>query len=193
MRRKRKRKPVSLCVSNSVRLFISFVCISFYYLPQYGRKIGKLLKGAEPDINAAAKLVLHDWQRAPRYARDTLEIARRGRAPRSRRGSAPRRHPSRISAHVSTCRPVCAGGRLPYFTLPPDFKPDQPGARARGESGARSPPPHPAPPPAGVLDSARMLGVAGMVSSHDELLTSYVVVPNRLAQCVRCGGDGELS
>ena len=33
------------------------------FLEQYGRKIGKLLKGGEPDINAAAKLVLHDFQR----------------------------------------------------------------------------------------------------------------------------------
>ncbi|EOD36669.1 hypothetical protein EMIHUDRAFT_51731, partial [Emiliania huxleyi CCMP1516] len=33
------------------------------FLEQYGRRIGKLLKGGEPDINAAAKLVLHDWQR----------------------------------------------------------------------------------------------------------------------------------
>ena len=45
------------------------------FLEQYGRRIGKLVKGGEPDTNAAAKLVLHDWQR----------------------------------------------GRLPYFTLPPDF------------------------------------------------------------------------
>eukprot|EP00967_Tisochrysis_lutea_P134129 scaffold236423_cov27-Tisochrysis_lutea.AAC.1 len=47
------------------------------FLEQYGRKIGKLMRGGEPDTNAAAKLVLHDWQR----------------------------------------------GRLPYFTLPPDFAP----------------------------------------------------------------------
>lgn len=33
------------------------------FLEQYGRKIGKLVKGGEPDTNAAAKLVLHDWQR----------------------------------------------------------------------------------------------------------------------------------
>eukprot|EP00965_Chrysotila_dentata_P197492 6178219-Pleurochrysis_carterae.AAC.2 len=31
-------------------------------LSQYGTRIGKLLKGGEPDTNAAAKLVLHDWQ-----------------------------------------------------------------------------------------------------------------------------------
>ena len=43
---------------------------------QYGRKIGKLLKGAEPDVNAAAKLVLHDWQRAPRCSRDSARCAR---------------------------------------------------------------------------------------------------------------------
>jgi len=33
------------------------------FLEQYARKIGKLLKGSEPDTNAAAKLVLHDFQR----------------------------------------------------------------------------------------------------------------------------------
>uniref|UniRef100_A0A7S4BJ68 Nucleolar GTP-binding protein 2 n=1 Tax=Chrysotila carterae TaxID=13221 RepID=A0A7S4BJ68_CHRCT len=33
------------------------------FLEQYGTRIGKLLKGGEPDTNAAAKLVLHDWQR----------------------------------------------------------------------------------------------------------------------------------
>ncbi len=33
------------------------------FLEQYARKIGKLLKGCEPDTNAAAKLVLHDFQR----------------------------------------------------------------------------------------------------------------------------------
>ena len=33
------------------------------FLEQYARKIGKLLKGAEPDTNAAAKLVLHHFQR----------------------------------------------------------------------------------------------------------------------------------
>ena len=33
------------------------------FLEQYGRKIGKLLKGGEADTNAAAKLVLHDFQR----------------------------------------------------------------------------------------------------------------------------------
>lgn len=33
------------------------------FLEQYASKIGKLLKGGEPDINAAAKLVLHDFQR----------------------------------------------------------------------------------------------------------------------------------
>jgi len=33
------------------------------FLEQYARKIGKLFKGNEPDTNAAAKLVLHDFQR----------------------------------------------------------------------------------------------------------------------------------
>ena len=38
------------------------------FLEQYGTKIGKLLKGGEPDINAAAKLCLHDFQRGERLA-----------------------------------------------------------------------------------------------------------------------------
>ena len=33
------------------------------FLEQYARKIGKLLKGGEADVNAAAKLMLHDFQR----------------------------------------------------------------------------------------------------------------------------------
>ena len=33
------------------------------FLEQLAVKTGKLLKGAEPDTNAVAKLVLHDWQR----------------------------------------------------------------------------------------------------------------------------------
>ena len=33
------------------------------FLEQYGRKIGKLRTGGEPDTNAAAKHVLHDFQR----------------------------------------------------------------------------------------------------------------------------------
>ena len=33
------------------------------FLEQYARKIGKLLRGGEADLNAAAKLVLHDFQR----------------------------------------------------------------------------------------------------------------------------------
>jgi hypothetical protein len=32
-------------------------------LEQYAVKTGKLLKGGEADINAAAKMILHDWQR----------------------------------------------------------------------------------------------------------------------------------
>eukprot|EP01006_Ploeotia_vitrea_P035648 TRINITY_DN65915_c6_g2_i1.p1 TRINITY_DN65915_c6_g2~~TRINITY_DN65915_c6_g2_i1.p1 ORF type:complete len:748 (+),score=462.52 TRINITY_DN65915_c6_g2_i1:94-2244(+) len=33
------------------------------FLTQYARKIGKLLKGGEPDFNNAARKVLNDWQR----------------------------------------------------------------------------------------------------------------------------------
>ena len=33
------------------------------FLEQLATKTGKLLKGAEPDTNAVAKLMLHDWQR----------------------------------------------------------------------------------------------------------------------------------
>ena len=33
------------------------------FLEQLATKTGKLLRGAEPDTNAVAKLVLHDWQR----------------------------------------------------------------------------------------------------------------------------------
>ena len=33
------------------------------FLEQLATKSGKLLKGAEPDTNAVAKLMLHDWQR----------------------------------------------------------------------------------------------------------------------------------
>lgn len=33
------------------------------FLEQLARQTGRLLKGAEPDINAAAKVVLNDWQR----------------------------------------------------------------------------------------------------------------------------------
>ena len=36
---------------------------SLALLGRYARKIGKLLKGGEADTNAAAKLVLHDFQR----------------------------------------------------------------------------------------------------------------------------------
>ena len=92
---------------------------------QYGRKIGKLLKGAEPDVNAAAKLVLHDWQRAPRCSRDPREVR-----PRSARDRSP-------------LVGIGAGGRLPYFTLPPDFTPEA----AEGSRGGEG-------------------GMAGMVSSH---------------------------
>ncbi|CRK87838.1 CLUMA_CG001626, isoform A [Clunio marinus] len=33
------------------------------FLEQLAKKMGKLLKGAEPDINTTAKMVLNDWQR----------------------------------------------------------------------------------------------------------------------------------
>lgn len=33
------------------------------FLEQLAKKTGKLLKGGEPDINAAAKMILNDWQR----------------------------------------------------------------------------------------------------------------------------------
>lgn len=33
------------------------------FLEQLAKKMGKLLKGAEPDINTVAKMVLNDWQR----------------------------------------------------------------------------------------------------------------------------------
>lgn len=33
------------------------------FLEQLSKKMGKLLKGAEPDINTTAKMVLNDWQR----------------------------------------------------------------------------------------------------------------------------------
>ena len=48
-----------------------FIPISFPLFAQYGTKIGKLLKGGEPDVNAAAKLCLHDFQRGthPLYNR----------------------------------------------------------------------------------------------------------------------------
>ena len=39
------------------------------FLEQHARKIGKLLKGCEPDVNAAAKLMLHDFQVCARRAR----------------------------------------------------------------------------------------------------------------------------
>lgn len=33
------------------------------FLEQFARKNGKLLKGAEPDVKTAAKMLLYDWQR----------------------------------------------------------------------------------------------------------------------------------
>lgn len=33
------------------------------FLSQIARRTGKLTKGGEPDLNTAAKMVLHDWQR----------------------------------------------------------------------------------------------------------------------------------
>lgn len=33
------------------------------FLTQYAKKTGKLLKGAEPDLHAVAKMILHDWLR----------------------------------------------------------------------------------------------------------------------------------
>uniref|UniRef100_A0A7S3R4D1 Nuclear/nucleolar GTPase 2 n=2 Tax=Dunaliella tertiolecta TaxID=3047 RepID=A0A7S3R4D1_DUNTE len=49
------------------------------FLTQLAQKAGKLLKGGEPDLNTAARMVLYDWQR----------------------------------------------GKIPYFTLPPDYKPEE--------------------------------------------------------------------
>jgi len=33
------------------------------FLDQFARKSGRLLKGGDPDISTAAKMLLHDWQR----------------------------------------------------------------------------------------------------------------------------------
>lgn len=84
------------------------------FLEQYGRRIGKLLKGGEPDTNAAAKLVLHDWQR----------------------------------------------GRLPYFTLPPDFAPRS-GENAAGEGGGDTGGGH-----GGPLVAPKQPGISGIVTAH---------------------------
>lgn len=51
------------------------------FLEQVARGTGKLGKGGEPDLNTAAKMVLHDWQR----------------------------------------------GKIPFFTLPPDYEPEEGG------------------------------------------------------------------
>lgn len=48
------------------------------FLTQLAKLSGKLLKGGDPDLNIAARMVLFDWQR----------------------------------------------GKIPYFTLPPDYKED---------------------------------------------------------------------
>jgi len=61
-----------------------------HFLEQVARGAGKLGKGGEPDLNTAAKMVLHDWQR----------------------------------------------GKIPFFTLPPDYEDSAPPGERSGDGGA---------------------------------------------------------